>query len=235
MISMAVYDGRKKEHELMEKLIRHTAARMTDQRWQLDFFEKLDQLDGFIKNEPLLDLLCYDVTAAGGIPYLKSLRRKYSDTSLMLIADASISPMEYIRPSILASALLLRPFSSEQVRESLEAVLQAMDKKQETEERTFLIENREGKTYIPMSQIYYFEAREKRIYVRLKREEYTFYDTIEHLTEQLPEEFIRCHRSFIVSRSRIQKVMLSKNRIILEHNIEVPLSRSYKAVLKELE
>lgn len=41
MISMAVYDGRKKEHELMEKLIRHTAARMTDQRWQLDFFEKL--------------------------------------------------------------------------------------------------------------------------------------------------------------------------------------------------
>ena len=166
---------------------------------------------------------------------MESLRRKYSDTSLMLIADASISPMEYIRPSILASALLLRPFSSEQVRESLEAVLQAMDKKQETEERTFLIENREGKTYIPMSQIYYFEAREKRIYVRLKREEYTFYDTIEHLTEQLPEEFIRCHRSFIVSRSRIQKVMLSKNRIILEHNIEVPLSRSYKAVLKELE
>ena len=110
-----------------------------------------------------------------------------------------------------------------------------MDKKQESDERTFLIENREGKTYIPMSQIYYFEAREKRIYVRLKREEYTFYDTMEHLAEELPEEFIRCHRSFIVSRSRIQKVMLSKNRIILEHNMEVPLSRSYKAALKELE
>ena len=56
MISMAVYDGRKKEHELMEKLIRHTAARMTDQRWQLDFFEKLDQLDGFIKKRTAFGL-----------------------------------------------------------------------------------------------------------------------------------------------------------------------------------
>ena len=97
-----------------------------------------------------------------------------------------------------------------------------------------LIETREGRTYVPFSKIYYFEAREKRIYVRLKKQELTFYDTIEHLSERLPDGFIRCHRSFIVNRSRIQRVMLSKNLIELEQNMEIPLSRSYKPVFKEL-
>ena len=105
---------------------------------------------------------------------------------------------------------------------------------QNQDEETLLIETREGKTYIPLSKIYYFEAREKKIYVRLKKQEFTFYDTIEHLEESLPEGFLRCHRSFIVSRSRVQKVMLSKNLIELEDGISLPLSRSYKPVFKEL-
>ena len=98
-----------------------------------------------------------------------------------------------------------------------------------------MIETREGRTYVPLAQIYYFEAREKRIYVRLKKQELAFYETMEHLTERLPDYFVRCHRSFIVNRQRIRRVMLSKSLIELEQGIQLPLSRSYKPAFKEQE
>ena len=63
-------------------------------------------------------------------------------------------------------------------------------------------------------------------------EEYGFYLTMDRLAEELPEQFLRCHRSFIVNSRKIRKIMLSQNLIGLEDGFDIPLSRSYKAVLK---
>ncbi len=71
--------------------------------------------------------------------------------------------------------------------------------------------------------------------MRLKKQEMAFYETMEHLEERLPDYFVRCHRSFIVSRQRIRKVMLSKSLIELEQGMQIPLSRSYKPAFKEQE
>ena len=190
----------------------------------------------FLKDRPLLDLACYDVSPKGSIDDLERIRRDYQKMRLLLIADASMSPMEYIRPTILASSLLLRPISPEQAREQLmELVEQFQDQAFHGQEESLVIETREGRTYVPLAQIYYFEAREKRVYVRLKKQEMAFYETMEHLEERLPDYFVRCHRSFIVSRQRIRKVMLSKSLIELEQGMQIPLSRSYKPAFKEQE
>ncbi len=236
MVSMMVYDTIKEEHDIMDRTIRNVAALLTEEKWQIDFACAKAELEAFLAEEPLLDLFCYDVTRNGSIDYLEEVRKIYKETYLMLIADASMSPMDYIRPSILASALVLRPLSADRVRDSLTELTELMLKKTEGDgsEDTFVVETQEGKTYIPFSQIYYFEAREKKIYLRMKRQELTFYETIEHLAERLPDLFVRCHRSFIVNRKKIHKVMLSKNLLQLERNMELPLSRSYKAVFKEM-
>ena len=84
---------------------------------------------------------------------------------------------------------------------------------------------------IPFSQIYYFEARDKKLFVRTKNEEYAFYDTIESLARLLPEHFQRCHRSYIVNMEKIYRIVPSENYIELTEQIGVPVSRSYKSVL----
>lgn len=181
-------------------------------------------------------MACYDVSAKGSIDLLERIRRQYKETLLLLIAEPSMSPMEYIRPSILASSLLLRPITGDRLMDNLSELWeQYQEKNSGEEEESLVIETREGKTFVPFSKIYYFEAREKKIYLRLKKQELTFYDTLEHLAERLPESFVRCHRSFIVSRNRIRRVMLSKNLIVLEQGMEIPLSRSYKPAFKERE
>lgn len=235
MIFAMIYNSRTEEQEYIVKALRRAAAALTEERWQIDCFEKKEQLETLAKEETLLDLIGYEVSTSGSIRYLEWIRRRYQEAMLFLIADESLSPMEYIRPTILASSLLLRPLTAQKLLNGMmELVEKLTEKHREGEEEMLLIETREGRTYVPFSKIYYFEAREKRIYVRLKKQELTFYDTIEHLSERLPDGFIRCHRSFIVNRSRIQRVMLSKNLIELEQNMEIPLSRSYKPVFKEL-
>ena len=236
MVSMMVYDPRAEELELMKRLIRQTAAVLTEEKWQMEFFVAREQVASFLKDRPLLDLACYDVSYKGSIDDLERIRRDYQKLQLLIIADASMSPMEYIRPTILASSLLIRPISQEQAKEQLmELVEQFRDQTPYGQAESLVIETREGRTYVPLVQIYYFEAREKRIYVRLKKQELAFYETVEHLTERLPDYFVRCHRSFIVNRQRIRRVMLSKSLIELEQGIQLPLSRSYKPAFKEQE
>ena len=236
MVSMMVYDPRAEELELMKRLIRQAAAVLTEEKWQMEFFVAREQVASFLKDRPLLDLACYDVSYKGSIDDLERIRRDYQKLQLLIIADASMSPMEYIRPTILASSLLIRPISQEQAKEQLmELVEQFRDQTPYGQAESLVIETREGRTYVPLVQIYYFEAREKRIYVRLKKQELAFYETMEHLTERLPDYFVRCHRSFIVNRQRIRRVMLSKSLIELEQGIQLPLSRSYKPAFKEQE
>lgn len=236
MVSMIVYDPQAEELELMKKLIRQAAAMLTEEKWNMEFFAKREQVAAFLRDRPLLDLACYDVAPKGSIDDLERIRKDYQKMKLLLIADPTMSPMEYIRPAILASSLLIRPISPAQAREQLmELVEQFCSQPSHGQEESLVIETREGRTYVPLAQIYYFEAREKRIYVRLKKHELAFYETMEHLTERLPGYFARCHRSFIVSRQKIRKVMLSKSLIELEQGIQVPLSRSYKPAFKEQE
>lgn len=236
MISMMVYDNRSEERELMQHTIRQAAAHLTEEKLELAYFERMEQMSVFLKESPLLDMACYDVSAKGSIDLLERIRRQYKETLLLLIAEPSMSPMEYIRPSILASSLLLRPITGDRLMDNLSELWeQYQEKNSGEEEESLVIETREGKTFVPFSKIYYFEAREKKIYLRLKKQELTFYDTLEHLAERLPESFVRCHRSFIVSRNRIRRVMLSKNLIVLEQGMEIPLSRSYKPAFKERE
>ncbi|MCI9162207.1 MAG: LytTR family transcriptional regulator [Lachnospiraceae bacterium] len=234
MVFLMVYDPHTEELELMKTLVRKAAAALTEEKWQMDFFARREQVAQFLRDRPLLDMLCYDVSPKGSIEDLERIREIYQNALLLLIADARMSPMEYIRPTILASSLLLRPVSPRQAQDQItDLVERFVGQTGEGKEESLVIEAREGKTYVPLSQIYYFEAREKRIYVRLKKRELAFYETIEHLAERLPEQFVRCHRSFIVSKKRIRKVMLSKNLIELEQGMEVPLSRSYKSAFKE--
>ncbi len=162
MVSMIVYDPHAEEMELIKKLVRQAAAVLTEEKWQMEFFTRREQVAAFLKDRPLLDLACYDVSPKGSIDDLERIRRDYQKMRLLLIADASMSPMEYIRPTILASSLLLRPISPEQAREQLmELVEQFQDQAFHGQEESLVIETREGRTYVPLAQIYYFEAREK--------------------------------------------------------------------------
>ncbi len=234
MISLLAYSNNAGELHSVKEQVCDLAAYLSEEKWETSCFSSLEQLMAFLKSQPLVNLACYDVTERESRDYLSTVRKKYRDTLLMLIADSTLSPMEYVKPDILAASLILRPYSQEDLRGKLKDLICEYLSRMQDGEDAFIVETREGKTRIPYEQIYYLEARDKKIYVRLRDRELSFYDTIEELEEKLPKEFARCHRSFIVNRRYIEKIMLSQSEIGLTHGISVPLSRSYKPYFKAI-
>lgn len=234
MVSMAAYDEERAELDELKAVTKELAARLSEDIWRIEQMSSLKQLRAWLEETPLLDMLLYDVTRLGALDYLRQIRKSYRRAGLLILADRDTSPMTYLKPDIHADSLLLRPWSKEQVLEVLEEFIREyLEISLGMEEQFYVIDTKEGSTRIPYDRIYYFEAREKKVYVCAGKEEFGFYYTIDKLTEELPEQFIRCHRGFVVNSLKIRKIMLSQNIICLADGFEVPLSRSYKADLKE--
>lgn len=225
--------GLKNEMFMVEKELRERTALSTDEQLHFIGIYTRDAFERFMGEERPADIICADITIFQGIEQVEAIRKKYPQAALVLIADMTISPVNYMKPSILAAALLLKPLQQLHVEQVMKEIFQRYIE-QTQEEELLVIETREKKYRIPYSKIMYFEARSKKIYVCTPNYEYGFYETMDHLEEQYSKQFIRCHRSFLVNRRMIENVKLSQNCLTLQGGIEIPLSRSYKGQIKEL-
>ena len=234
MISMVSLDSKTKEIKPLEACVRDVAAVLTDDKWNISIFDNLDEFDKYVSERPLVDLSCFDVTPDGAVDSLMDFRKNYDQAFLMLIADPTVSPLVYLNPGIRPDSLMMRPLTKDTVKGTLKDFISSYVSSQEDtgSVKSFVIDSKEGKIAIPYNDIYYFEAREKKIFIRTMNDEYGFYETIENLEETIPDAFMRCHRSFIVNSAKIRKIMLSQNIMELSDGFDVPLSRSYKPLFK---
>lgn len=232
---MVISDESEKERKYIVHYSRDMAGRYTDESWKMIQCASLCELSEVIQKKVPADMICADITMEGALDLVKELRKAAPAAYIILIASAQISPLIYMRPTIGAESLLLKPLSESQIREVLrEAVSTYAERFYKPEERrVFVVENGGERSLIDYGRICFFEARDKRVYLNTETEEYGFYDTMDRLEERLRGEFLRCHRSFLVSREKIEGVFLSQNRIVLKGGFEVPLSRSYKPAVKE--
>lgn len=219
---------------ILEKEIRAQAAYYTNEQVRIIALMTRSDLMSFLEKKQITDIIFIDVSLVNGIPEAELLREYYPKAAIIVIADVEMSPISYLKPSILAASLLLKPLTGDMVHNVIRDIFSRYIDR-EVDEEIFLIETREEKHRIPLSAILYFEAREKKIYACTDSEEYGFYETMDHLAERMQSQFIRCHRSYLANISMVNKVMLSKNLILLKQGIELPLSRSYKSDLKQFQ
>ena len=154
----AIGQGNKKEMVLVEREMREQTAFCTDEQLHFVGLYTREDLEKFLSDERQADVICADITVFQGIQQAEALRKKYAKVPLILIADMTISPVSYMKPTILAAALLLKPLQETMVHQVIKEIFQCYIQ-QEAEEDVFIIETREEKQRIPYSQIMYFEAR----------------------------------------------------------------------------
>jgi len=76
--------------------------------------------------------------------------------------------------------------------------------------------------------IYLFEAQGRKVALRTKAQEISFYSSFEQLKSQLPEHFLRCHRGYIVNTKKVRNVSFAESTISLSDGSDVPFSRTYR-------
>ena len=235
MVDVLIVNRHKEELTSIYDVAWRLSARLSEEEWNWFSFSSGKELAEFFKKNHIVDFACLDIAGENTVKIAERVRKTSREAMIMLVADAGISPMAYLKPSIMPGALLLRPYTKEQLLSTLKEALKIVTKNtDENSESAFLLNMKSERKMIPYSRICYFEARDKKVYLNVGNQEFAFYDTIDHLEEILPASFVRCHRSFIVSKSKIDKIFISKNYLELDNGMTVPLSRSYKSALKEL-
>ncbi len=235
MIVMVISDAPASERRAITQSAEKQAAYHTDEYWRFLESGSVIELDKSLEDIDKVDMICLDITMQGALEKAEMLRRDYGLAYLTLIADASISPVQYIRPSIQAESLMLKPLDNKQLDTVLGEAVQSYARRIETpeEKKVFVAEHKGGRDLIEYERILFFESREKKVFLSTEREEYGFYDTLDELEKRLDETFIRCHRSYIVNTVHISRVEISAGKVLLDDGTELPLSRSCKPAMKE--
>lgn len=235
MIVMIISDSPVSERSRIRSSAETQAAFHTEEYWKFIESGSVSELSASLEGTDKVDMICLDLTMEDALEKAEELRSEYASAYITLIADASISPVKYIRPSIQAESLMIKPLDSGQIDAVMGEAVQAYARRMEApdEKKVFIAENKGGRDLIEYDKILFFESREKKVFLSTEREEYGFYDTLDELESKLGETFIRCHRSYIVNALRISKVEINAGRITLDDGTELPLSRSYKPAVKE--
>lgn len=235
MVEMLIFASRKQEASLLEQYAREYAARFTEETWHYVSCAELANLKSFVDTNPLLDMVCADITVEGVIGELIKLRRENRHAYITLIAGTKMSPAVYMRPQIMASSLLLKPLTKQQLTTVLcEAFASfALRFSAASPKEQFVVETKAGKYFVEYGQILFFEAREKKLFLITQTKEIAFYGTVGELCKQLPGSFCRCHRSFLVNMDRVQELRSGEGMLVLDNGDVLPVSRSYRNELKE--
>lgn len=233
MIYAMIVDNNDQEEQLIGKTMKDSVALLSDDRIDLIMCRNSKELIRVFNEREIMNVACVDAEVEVGIKNAEDIRHRYPKAHIMLVAGEKQSPLMYIRPSIMASALVIRPINKAILTKKLNELIEALTSKDAKEDGVFVIEEKEGVTNIPYAEICYFEARNKKIYVRLKSSEYGFYATLDELEADLPDGFLRCHRGFIANMSKMKRYSTSENMLYLENDIMVPLSRSYRSSVRK--
>lgn len=234
MIPMLIYNTKQKEINMLQKLSKDMIAFTEDESLHFMTFTQPKELVKEIKKLDLLDIAIIEVTNIEEAKLADVIRKRFPKVEIMLVSNATVSPMLYLNPNIKAASLAVRPLAEIQTKEIMRNFFQLSNRKIQklNDDAVIWIEVQGEKLRVPYDKIIYFEAKNKRIYLRLQSVEYGMYGTMDKLLEKLPDQFIRCHRGFIVNKDYIHKVIFSENTIMLQEHMMIPLSRSYKTELK---
>lgn len=123
-----------------------------------------------------------------------------------------------------------KPYEEEHVEKALERIAV---RERNTGSEYFDYEVGRTAKRLLFKNILFFESRRRQIIiytVQNPETEDVFYGTIGDLEERLPENFVRCHRGFIINTDRIESLS-TDSAVISGHRI--PVSRKYKDSVHE--
>lgn len=185
------------------------------------------------------ELIIAEIGCTDDLERIRYIRKIFTDARLLLLSSSNqISPENYVIPEILPDLLLLKPYVYLKAFQSVRKLLLCCykDRERGREYNKLLTLQAGGEVYyFKYAEIHYLEARDKKIIVHIYEKEFSFYYSLQRLEKELPEYFIRCHRSYIVNFMFVERADLANNIFYLtEKKTVIPISHKYKARLTKI-
>ncbi len=201
----------------------------------------LPELDRMVETETGIMLVILGVTDAGPEGAEGCIRRfagvmgrNRDNYALLCVHDGNLLDAVLSRCMRPAGVLML-PLRDELARVSLRRILNDYEALYEQgNEGAYMVVSTGGTVQrIAYKDILYLEAQNKLLRVCTAHHAITIRASLNTLAEELPESFIRCHRSYIVNRDYVESFISPEMTVCLTTNERLPVSRSYKDALRE--
>lgn len=231
MITIVLFSHKAEEIRSIRRMLSAYSIQHSWAECQIEVISNSSELEQVVSP---VDILIPDVSDLAMVEAVKRYKALYPPVRIFPIAGPDVPPTAYVCPKIMPCGLFWRPVSQASVEPVVDQMFAMVHEQTITPSQdSFRISGKQKFQEIPYSAIVFFEAREKKITLRMREQELTFAATLNKLEEMLPSEFIRCHKSFIVNRRHILSVDRTNSSVILDNQMEIPISRSYKKLFWE--
>lgn len=82
-------------------------------------------------------------------------------------------------------------------------------------------------------EIYYIQANAKKIEIVMEGNTLELYASMQDVMDIVGEDFLRCHRSYIVNKQHIVRIDWGQMLILVTGGAQVPVSRTYRDSLRD--
>lgn len=105
-------------------------------------------------------------------------------------------------------------------------------KNRNVEPKYLVISRKGGKISVPMDKIIYIESRNHKAVIHTEEEEYVIYEKLIDLQKRLLDNFIPCHKSYIINMEWI--ATYEGKSFNMRNGQNIPISRTYTGKVKDL-
>ena len=200
-----------------------------------------------VKEQPVIDVGCwksainskeislYLVRGYNGISELgEAIIELNPDNYTVLIAEKLSEIIEYICASFRPAGVLMKPAQYSDTEKIFDDIYSDYNKTLARPSSVrFRFKIRSQEFSVSMDKILYLEAANKKMLLCTEGQTFEFYMSSEDILKQLPDTFLRIHKSFIVNADRIKLADFKNMSVTLDDDSEIYISRTYKNVLSE--
>lgn len=126
------------------------------------------------------------------------------------------------------AGFLLKPVDQQMLQQCVDMIVNQL---KEEDENILIVKENGRKIALRMADILYIESQDHYMNIYTRDREHHVPESLSELQRRLTEDFVRCHKGFIVNMSYIYEY--GAKRISLKNQKEIPVGRKYSEELKK--
>jgi len=200
----------------------------------IKWFDDIEDANAYLTQQNI-DLLMLDLNLHGenGFDLLKDISAQSFHTIIVsAYSEQAITAFEYGVLDFVA-----KPFQKDRLKTAL---MRFTDKSSHAnnELKQLAVKKHDGLSFIKIADISFIKADGHYTQLHMNTSDFALHDKpIDKLSMLLPEQFVRIHRSYIVDINKVVALKIGSGasyQLLMQDNIEVPVSRSRYQQIKSL-